>query len=160
MVFASNLITCEHCGRIVTGELKTMKTRSGEKSYTYYRCARYSLPAHPRIRLREEEFERQVLQTFEKLRIDNPKVQDWFKRVLQARSQKVQNDREARVVELTRQRKLLRNQQERLLNLRLGDEIDEQTFASKQTELRDRLAEVSLQIERYCKKLTRRQKVE
>jgi hypothetical protein len=34
----------------------------------------------------------------------------------------------------------LRNQQDRLLNLRLVDAIDESTFASNNTELRDRIA--------------------
>ena len=38
----------------------------------------------------------------------------------------------------------LRNQQDRLLNLRLHDEIDEATFARKNTELRDRIADVAV----------------
>ena len=41
----------------------------------------------------------------------------------------------------------LRNQQDRLLNLRLLDEIDEQTFAGKSTELRDRVAKLDLQLD-------------
>jgi len=38
-------------------------------------------------------------------------------------------------------------QQSRLVNLRLGDDIDQETFARKQTELRDRLASIMLQLE-------------
>jgi hypothetical protein len=40
---------------------------------------------------------------------------------------------------------LLREQQDRLLNLRLLDEIDADTFAAKNTNLRDRIAALSLQ---------------
>ena len=38
-------------------------------------------------------------------------------------------------------------QQDRLLNLRLLDEIDESTFAAKSMELRDRIARLSLDVE-------------
>jgi hypothetical protein len=48
---------------------------------------------------------------------------------------------------LQRQLTSLRNQQDRLLNLRLVDEIDESTFASKNTGLRDRIATCKLQVD-------------
>ena len=38
-------------------------------------------------------------------------------------------------------------QQDRLLNLRIEGQIDDDTFARKQTELRDRLASIMLQLE-------------
>jgi site-specific DNA recombinase len=38
-------------------------------------------------------------------------------------------------------------QQDRLLNLRLGDDVDQDTFARKHTELRDRLASIKLQLD-------------
>jgi site-specific DNA recombinase len=52
-----------------------------------------------------------------------------------------------RVADLTRQLITLRNQQDRLLNLRLLEEINEQTFASKNTEFRDRIADLNLQVQ-------------
>jgi hypothetical protein len=42
---------------------------------------------------------------------------------------------------------VLAAQQDRLLNLRLEDQVDEATFNKKQTEFRDRLASIMLQIE-------------
>jgi site-specific DNA recombinase len=42
---------------------------------------------------------------------------------------------------------LLREQQDRLLNLRLLGEIEADTFARKSTELRDRIANLTLQLE-------------
>jgi site-specific DNA recombinase len=42
---------------------------------------------------------------------------------------------------------LLVQQQDRLLNLRIDDSIDQQTYARKATELRDRRASIKLQLE-------------
>jgi site-specific DNA recombinase len=49
--------------------------------------------------------------------------------------------------ELLRQQTLLTGQQDRLLNMRLSDAIDDDTFAHKHTELRDRLASIKLQLD-------------
>ena len=81
------------------------------------------------------------------MKIRDEKVRDWFLRVLRARTREGQAQSEQRVAELTRQLTSLRNQQDRLLNLRLLDEINEQTFAAKNTELRDRIAELNLQVQ-------------
>ncbi len=42
---------------------------------------------------------------------------------------------------------LLVQQQYRLLNMRLSEDIDQETFARKHTELRDRLASIKLQLD-------------
>ena len=39
------------------------------------------------------------------------------------------------------------DQQDRLINLRINDQIDEETFVRKQTEMRDRLASIKLQLD-------------
>ncbi len=40
-------------------------------------------------------------------------------------------------------------QQDRLLNLRLAEDIDQETFARKNTEMRDRLASIKLQLDAF-----------
>jgi hypothetical protein len=62
-----------------------------------------------------------------------------------APSRERQDEVQGKVAELNRQFTSLRNQQDRLLNLRHLEEIDEQTFAGKNTELRDRIADLNLQ---------------
>jgi site-specific DNA recombinase len=47
----------------------------------------------------------------------------------------------------SRQEKLIIQQQDRLLNMRLTDDIDQELFAKKHTELRDRLASLKLQLD-------------
>jgi site-specific DNA recombinase len=110
---------------------------------TYYRCSKYSRDGHPRIRLREKELDGQVFHLFDKLRIQDEGIRDWFAKVLRARTRKSEEDREAQTAESNRQLTSLRNQQDQLLNLRLLQKIDDQTFAAKHTELRDRIAELT-----------------
>lgn len=147
LTYAGELITCGHCGSPITGECKTKKTKSGEKQYRYYRCAKYNKPGHPRVRLREEDLDRQVIDLFRKIKINDPKARDWFARSLQAKVRESQKQTEKQTAELNRQLTSLRDQQDRLLNLRLMDEIDKMTYAAKNTELRDRIAELSLQLD-------------
>ena len=147
LTYGSGLITCGHCGHPISGEVKTKKTKSGEKQYIYYRCARYTSDGHPRIRVKEAEFDTQVLALFAKIRIEDENVRDWFVRVLHARSRDRQQAAQERTGDLQRRLTSIRNQQDRLLNLRLLEEIDSDTFAAKQTELRDRASRLELQLE-------------
>lgn len=147
MTYAGELITCSHCGHPITGERKTKMTKSGERSYVYYRCARYNKPGHPRDRIPEAEFDRQMLDLFGRMKIEDESVADWFRAVLRSQSKDAQAESLAQHLELTRQHSLSLQQQSRLLDLRLADQIDEDTFASKQTELRDRIASLKVQID-------------
>jgi hypothetical protein len=58
----------------LTGERKIKKTKTGERSYVYYRCARYTSAGHPRTRTTEPELDRQVLELFDRIKIQDPKV--------------------------------------------------------------------------------------
>lgn len=147
LTYAGELITCGHCGRPITGELKSRRTSRGERSYAYYRCCGYSSPGHPRIRVTESQLDDQMLALFDRMRIEDEKVRDWFGKALRARAKENQEQARDQVAQLTKQLMLLRQQQDRLLHLRLLDEIDDRTFADKSTEFRDQIARLSLQIE-------------
>jgi site-specific DNA recombinase len=147
LIYAGGLITCAVCDHPITGEQKLKQTKKGQKSYVYYRCARYNAAGHPRVRIGESDLELQVLELFDKIRIQDDKIRDWFGRVLRARAQDQQRDNQAQIAEINRQLTSLRQQQDRLLNLRLLEEIDQEGFAAKNTELRDRIARLSLDLE-------------
>ncbi|MCQ3921340.1 MAG: recombinase family protein [Planctomycetes bacterium] len=147
MTYAGDRIACAHCGRAVTGERKTKETKSGERHYVYYRCSGYTAPGHPRVRVKEEELDRQVLELFGRMKVEDPEVRDWFRLVLASQTRDAQRDARAQREELTRQASLLVAQQDRLLNLRLAEDVDQETFARKHTELRDRLASIKLQLD-------------
>lgn len=147
MTYAADLIECGHCGHKITGEWKIKQTKSGPRNYIYYRCTKYNKPGHPRTRVTETELDRQMLAFFDKIRIEDEGVRDWFRAVLASKTKDAMADTKAQRAELQRQETLLADQQDRLLNLRLDGQIDNDTFVRKQTEQRDRQASILLQLE-------------
>lgn len=147
MTYAAEFMTCGHCGRAVTGEQIIKRSKAGEKRYVYYRCSGYLAKGHPRVRVTEPEAERQVLALFGRMKVEDPEIRDWFRAVLAAQTHDAQADSRAQREELTRQASLLVAQQDRLLNLRLSEAVDHDTFAKKHTELRDRLSSIKLQLD-------------
>jgi len=86
-------------------------------------------------RVPEAELERQVLAVFDKMRVEDEGVRDWFRMVLAAQTRDAQADWRA---QLQRQESLIVARQDRLLKLRLAEDIDQETFARKHMEMRDR----------------------
>ncbi len=147
ITYAAGLMQCGHCGHQITGEVKSKQTKGGERSYSYYFCTHYRTAGHPKARVTELELDRQMLAIFDKMRIDDPAVQDWFRAVLASQTRDAQSDSAAQRGKLQRQAMLLVAQQDRLLNLHLAGTIDDEVFAGKHTELRDRLASIKLQLD-------------
>jgi len=147
MTYAGEFIACGHCGHPITAERKVKKTRFGERAYIYYRCTYYNRGGHPRTRVTEAELDRQVLAVFDRIRIEDEAVREWFREVLRSQTKDSQAESLAQRAELTRQQSLIVAQQDRLLNLRIDDQVDQDTYARKQTELRDRLAGIKLQLD-------------
>ena len=145
MTYAGELMTCGHCGHPITGERKTKKTKSGLQEYNYYRCTWYNHEGHPRVRVTEEELDHQILALFGKMRIDDENIRDWIVGQLRLSTRAGQDESRLRVSELNRQISLVVQQQDRLVNMRMLDEITAETFAAKSTELRDRAASLRLQ---------------
>ncbi len=148
LTYGSQFMHCGHCGRPVTGERVTKRMKNGtERYYVYYRCAGYTAKGHPRIRVTEASLDAQMLGLFDKMRIQDDNVRDWFRTVLIAQTRDQQAGARAQRAELQRQESLIVGQQDRLLNLRLADNIEQDVYANKQTELRDRLASIKLQLD-------------
>lgn len=147
LTYAGEFMRCGHCQHPITGERKVKRTKQGERSYVYYRCSRYNQPGHPRVRVTEAEVDRQVFDLFERIRIQDENVREWFRTVLRSVVQDGQQDVLSQQRELSRQVSLITAQQDRLLNLRLDEQITEDAFARKATELRDRLASTQLQLD-------------
>jgi len=142
-VFGAGMIRCGHCGKPIVAEIRHKKTRKGVSEYRYYRCARYNRGDHPRTRLKEAELESQVFDLLKSIRIEDEKVRDWFGQVLRAKTKVPQRHSDEELARLQRELAKLKKQKDALLNLRLLEEINADTFAEKQAEIRDQ--EVKLQ---------------
>jgi site-specific DNA recombinase len=100
LTYAGELIQCGQCGHPITGERITKKTKTGERYYTYYRCTYYTKPGHPRTRVPEPALEAQVLAIFDKMRVEDEKVRDWFRLVLASQTRDAQTESLAQRAEL------------------------------------------------------------
>lgn len=147
MLYAGELVTCGHCGRPVSGEVKEKKTKDGLKRYTYYRCARYTAEGHPRLRIREESFEEQVLALFREMAAQSEPIKSWLVMVLRHRCRDADRATAQRITEMKRQLSRLSEQQDELLELRIASKIDDDRFGKKQAELLEREACLREQIE-------------
>jgi site-specific DNA recombinase len=144
LTYAGGLIRCGHCGNLITGE-SVIKKKTG-KEYIYYRCTMYNAPGHPNVRLPERRLDEQMLEIISRLRQPDA-VRHWFVKAIRLWSQDKRQESRENAERLQRELTVLRQQEDRLLNLRLLDEINADTFAAKGTELRDRIAATTLQIE-------------
>lgn len=147
LTYGGELIRCGFCGYPITGERKFKQSSTGERAYTYYRCAKYNRPGHPRTRVREEDLDQQILALFDRIRIQDDAVREWFRTVLASQTRDQQHETRSQRDELQRQLTMAMNQQDRVVNLRVDGEIDAEVFAKKQTELRDRMASIKVQID-------------
>ena len=147
LVYGSGLVQCAHCGGPMCGERKTKQTKNGPKDYIYYFCPKAKRDkTHPKTRTTETKLDEQVMEMFRSLQFRD-ELKDWFYKLLReknAANHKASQDQQA---DLQRQLTRLRNQQEQLLNLRLLEEIEADTFSAKGAELRERMDEIKLQME-------------
>ncbi len=144
LTYAGGLVRCGHCGNLITGE-QIIKTQTG-KAYVYYRCTVSRLKNHPRHRVTEAQLDEQILSVFRSIQ-QPEEVRTWFAEALRKWNANHRVGSQEHAILLQKELSQLRNQQDKLLNLRMADEIDADVFAAKGTELRDRMANVTLQIE-------------
>lgn len=145
LTFAGDLIKCGHCGHMITGEWKVKQTKSGARPVSIW--SEDSTKGHPRTRVRELDLDAQVLGFFDCIRIQNDSIRDWFRAVLASKVRDVRADITAQRAELKPQESMIAGQQDRLLNPRIENQTDESTFAKKSTEVRNRLALITLQLQ-------------
>jgi hypothetical protein len=137
-LFANGLVRCGHCDRPITGEKKVKQTKTGPKEYVYYRCCRYTEPAHPRQRFKEKDLEAQAQQFLSTFGFPSPEWCEWAKAVATDYLRSTLGNIAADLEELLRQRSLVTTSQEELLNLRLTNQVNDQVFERKGLELQKR----------------------
>ncbi len=114
----------------ITGE-SVLKKQTG-KEYIYYRCSKYTRADHPRIRLTEAQLDGQMMALFARIKQPEP-VREWFQKMLRLWINDQQQESRSTADDVQRELTVLRDQQDRLLNLRLLEEIEPETFARKNT---------------------------
>jgi hypothetical protein len=142
-VYGNGLITCGYCGKPVLCEVKIKRGRE----YHYYHCTNYTKGDHPRERITGIELDKQMLALFDKLKIEDKKVLQWLQRVIRAKAKTEAEDNTAQLREITRQLDQNNKDRDTLLTLRMHGEIEADTFARKDGELRNMAKRLRLQLE-------------
>jgi site-specific DNA recombinase len=148
LTYASGLITCAHCGRIVTGEKKHKTSPDGTKrEYSYYRCSGYSAEGHPKVRLTEAKIDAQLIALFASIKVEDPESRQWFVDVIKARAHSGQSENKQHREELKRQHEQVEAKLSALLEMRVDGEVTQEEYAAKRAELHDRQAALRVQLE-------------
>lgn len=134
LVYGSRLIRCGHCGHIVTGEEKFKETKKGLKPYIYYRCSRYRTAGHPRVRLTEQELDRQLQEMFESVGDLSDESRNLVQMVARSILETRFDDEKVQVSESKRLLSLLETQRKKLLSRNLSGSISDQLFDQQQSE--------------------------
>ena len=113
-----------------------------------YRCTHYHKGDHPRIRLTENALDQQMLAIFNSLRVEDDEFRDLFREQLRQATNSEFAQANQEDGNLKKWHTEVGRLQQQLLNLRLLEEIDADTFAAKSRELRDEAATLRLQMER------------
>ena len=139
------MLKCANCGCIVSGEMK-----KGGK-YIYYSCTGAKEPCEQKHKyIREDVIERQIIQAFENIRIDE-KQKEWIKLILAESFKDEQKYTKERLSSLNAQKNQLRNRIEQLYLDKLDGKISEEFWLSKHTEWSDSLINIQNNITAYEK---------
>ncbi|TWU08871.1 hypothetical protein CA54_41100 [Symmachiella macrocystis] len=154
MVYASELIRCGHCGRPITGEPKTKETSTGMKTYSYYRCSRYSRGQHPRIRLTEKILDTQILAFLERLDDRFSVMGDWMSSLLESKLGVSIQRNHVREKELKRQLANCEQRSESLCNKWIDGKIDDERYELKRTEIDQQIDILQSQLDEQRTQIT------
>ena len=138
LAYASGLVTCDYCGKTITGEVVPKTNKTGKKKYVYYRCSRYTKGDHPRIRLTEHDLESQILEKIKQLPNPDQSGAELIKEIAKAKCESLVGDLPQRLNEISRQLTRLKGQQDELLNVRLSGDVEDSTFKDKTAEFNER----------------------
>jgi site-specific DNA recombinase len=94
----------------------------------------------------EAEMDEQIMALFARIKQPRP-VGEGFQKMLRLWISNQQQESRSTADDIQRELAVLRDQQDRLLNLRQLDKVEAEMFARKNTESRDRIAALTLQLE-------------
>lgn len=149
LVYGSRLIRCGHCGNAVTGEEKFKETKGGLKTYIYYRCTRYRSAGHPRIRITEQELDRQLQERLKPLAELTMEARKLIRVLARSILEHRFNDESVQVAESKRLLSLLETQRSKLLRRNLSGSIADALYDRQSKEFDDQEVLLKQQLARH-----------
>ena len=137
------LLRCS-CGRAVTAEVKTKKTKQGERRYYYYRCARYRKCGGRRLTLAQvDEALGAIVQTVQL----PPEHLEWVRDALKYAKAGEQQYREQAIQELDSRLKRVRDRLVQAYMDQVDGNIDRGTYDRVRAQLQEEESQAQLALE-------------
>ncbi len=145
-------IFCGECGCLITAETKTKKIVSTGKlkKYTYYHCTRRKkdIGCSQNKSIREDVLESQILEELGKITI-NPRFTEWALEFLRGSHEVEIETRNSIFVNLKKTYKDIEMKLNRLLEMKLNNQLLNEEYSSKKQELLNEKSAIKRQIDNY-----------
>ncbi|MCD6318713.1 recombinase family protein [Candidatus Aerophobetes bacterium] len=129
------LIRCGECGAMITAEEKIKRQKNGNvHRYVYYHCTKRKHPECSQKCIEEKELEKQITELLDKIEIP-PEFYQWAIKQLKEDSKKEIEDRNKILENQKRAYKNCVKKIDRLIEMRMNDEVSEEEFRKKKKEL-------------------------
>lgn len=127
----TGLVRCGECGGMLTAERKVKHCKNGNvHHYVYYHCVRQSHPECSQGSIEVRELERQIREYLARLTVP-PEFHAWALEQLEGQRKQLVEQRQVHLDALRRAHALCSRKLDRLVDLRLDEEIGEEVFRTK-----------------------------
>ncbi|MFH1564324.1 MAG: zinc ribbon domain-containing protein, partial [bacterium] len=131
----TGLIRCGECGAMITAEDKTKKQKNGNVHYyTYYHCTKRKNPDCSQKTIRQEELENQIKEVLDQIEIPED-FKEWALEIIKDQNKQESGSRGQILTNLQKEYNICVKKIDRLIDMRANEEINEEEFASKKSEL-------------------------
>ena len=135
----TGMVRCGECGAMITAENKVKRQKNGNVHfYTFYRCTKRKRPCSQKC-LRKEELEAQILDILGRIEIP-PEFYSWAIEQLKSEAKKETTSRKSILTAQRRDYDECVKRIDRLLEMRMNEEITPEEFAEKKAELAEEKA--------------------
>ncbi len=117
------LIRCGECDRSVIADTK--------KNHNYYYCTRFNTNCSQKEYVREEELEKQILETLGSLEIKNKRITEWIRKALKESHSDEKEYHNNTITELNRQYALIQKRLDALYDDKLDGKITKEFYERK-----------------------------
>ena len=128
-------IRCGECGAGITAERKIKKQKNGNVHYyIYYHCTKKKNPDCSQKSIEQKELEKQIIEILDKIRIPD----EFHKLIMEKLKTESKKERKDRNMILENQKKVYKNcvnKIDRLIEMRMNNEITAQEFSEKKLSL-------------------------
>ena len=133
-LFGGGLLLCGECGYSITAET--------QKGHSYYHCTGRNKECNQKKYIREEEIEKQVINSLDDFKMNNPKLFEWVRKALKETHKDESKYHEETVAELDKQYLKIKSRLDLLYEDRLDLVITKEQYEIKKEQYEDQMKDI------------------